>query len=139
MSASSFSPLSHVQTAVLPTATPLCARTNPLLFNKGNIAEDFLVKAVTPFCYYKNTVKILSVNNYYSFKFSLSYFKLLSINIKCKNLGNPAQPLNNSLKFEEKEQNMRSKKFCSLKITDSCRKNERNKHGYLHYVNKNSA
>lgn len=110
MSASSCSPLSHVQTAVLPTATPLCARTNPFLFIKGSIAEDFLVNT-PPLCYYENTVKILSVNNYYSFKFCLSYFKLLSINIKCKNLQNPAQPLNNSLKFEEKEQNMRSKKI----------------------------
>lgn len=78
---------------------------------------------------------MFSVNNYYYFKFSLSYFKLLCINIKT---GNPDQPLNNSLKFEEKEQNMKSQKFCSLK-NKLCSTNERNKHGYLHYANKNST
>lgn len=72
-----FQPSFYVQTAVLPTAAPLCARSS-----KSSIAEVFLVKTTKPFCYYKNSVKMLSVNDYYYFKFSLSYFKLLCINIK---------------------------------------------------------
>lgn len=77
-----FQPSFYVQIAVFLTAAPLCARTNSFLFSKNSTAEDFLVKTIKPFSYYKNTVKMLSVNNYYYFKLSLSYFKLLCINIK---------------------------------------------------------
>jgi len=68
-----------MQTAVLPTSTPLHVRLNPLLFSNSSAIEDLLVKVVTPFCYYKKPVTILSINHYYYFKFSLSYFKLLYV------------------------------------------------------------